>query len=108
MSIRWLVPMAAATVRRLTSAVPCAAKYAIAASSSRTRASPVAPCAVVMYHMVHVPTGTEEAPMEFETAVEIDAPASAVWDTMTAVEAYPTWTETMTTVERLDAGPLAI
>ena len=45
--------------------------------------------------------------MEFETAVLIDAPAAVVWETMTDVESYPSWTETMSEVRRLDAGPLA-
>ena len=46
--------------------------------------------------------------MELETAVTIDAPAEAVWRTMTGVEDYPRWTSTMTKVERLEPGPLAI
>src|SRR5690349_4189887 len=37
MSMRWLVPSASASVRRLTSLIPCPATYSIAASSNFSR-----------------------------------------------------------------------
>jgi uncharacterized membrane protein len=46
--------------------------------------------------------------MELETSIHIEAAAADVWTTMTDVGSYPRWTSTMTKVERLDAGPLAI
>ncbi len=46
--------------------------------------------------------------MDFQTSILIDAPPAAVWNVMTEVESYPSWTETMTDVVRLDPGPLAI
>jgi uncharacterized membrane protein len=46
--------------------------------------------------------------MELATSVVIGAPAAVVWGTMTDVETYPRWTSTMTAVECVDAGPLAL
>src|SRR5215218_6836551 len=47
MSMRWLVPSAAARPRRLTSPTPCSATWSIAAESRRSRA-PVRSWLVVM------------------------------------------------------------
>jgi uncharacterized membrane protein len=44
--------------------------------------------------------------VEFETSIEIDAPREQVWATMVAVEEWPDWNPTTTSVERL-GGPLA-
>jgi uncharacterized membrane protein len=37
--------------------------------------------------------------------VEIDAPASIVWDVFTDVERWPTWTASVTRLTALDPGP---
>ena len=65
MSMRWLVPSAAASPRRLRSPTPCSATYSIAAASSRSRAGVpslrrgiAAILALGLYHVVHVPIGT--------------------------------------------------
>ncbi|HEX4817296.1 MAG TPA: SRPBCC family protein [Nonomuraea sp.] len=44
--------------------------------------------------------------MRFETGVDIDAPAEHVWRTLTDVTGWPAFTPTMTSVRRLDDGPL--
>src|SRR5664279_2533445 len=46
--------------------------------------------------------------MRFESAVSIAAPARHVFDLYVDVERGPQWTETVTTVERLDPGPLKV
>jgi uncharacterized membrane protein len=43
---------------------------------------------------------------EFRISVEIHAPADRVWTVMRDIERWPEWTSTVTSVERLDDGPL--
>ena len=44
----------------------------------------------------------------FESSIEIDRPAEAVFAVFSDVVAWPSWTESITSVERLDAGPLGV
>jgi uncharacterized membrane protein len=44
----------------------------------------------------------------FESSVEIDRPAEAVFTVFSDVAAWPSWTESITSVERLDEGPLRV
>ena len=44
--------------------------------------------------------------MEQSVTVEIAASAERVWEVLTDVERWPEWTETVTSVELLDEGPL--
>jgi uncharacterized membrane protein len=46
--------------------------------------------------------------MQIEHELLIDAPVDAVWQLTVDVESWPAITPTVTTVERLDAGPLAV
>ena len=44
--------------------------------------------------------------MEFEKTIEIDAPKDVVWAALADVERWPTWTASVTRVERLNTESL--
>lgn len=44
----------------------------------------------------------------FSISVDIQAPPARVFAVMTDIERWPDWTATVTSVRRLDAGPLAV
>ncbi|GAA3835559.1 SRPBCC family protein [Nocardioides panacisoli] len=44
----------------------------------------------------------------FTTTRHIDAPAELVWDALFDVARWPAWTPTVSSVERLDDGPLRL
>jgi Polyketide cyclase / dehydrase and lipid transport len=46
--------------------------------------------------------------MNLDTEILIDAPATTVWDVFSTVEEWPTWTESVTSLEALDSPELAI
>ena len=43
-----------------------------------------------------------------EVTIAVDAPPHVVWDVLVDVEAMPTWTESMTAVDRVEDVPLRI
>jgi uncharacterized membrane protein len=46
--------------------------------------------------------------MRFEDSIAIAAPAATVWGIYSDVEHWPEWTESVTSVELLDPGPLRV
>ena len=46
--------------------------------------------------------------MEQSTSVVVEAPVDHVWTVLRDVERWPEWAQTVTSVRRLDDGPLAV
>ena len=46
--------------------------------------------------------------MEFSIIVDIDAPPDRVWAIMSDVERWPDWTTSVSSIKRVDDGPLAV
>ena len=46
--------------------------------------------------------------MRFETTIDVAAPVERVFGVYTEVEHWPDWTASVTSVERLDQGPLRV
>jgi uncharacterized membrane protein len=46
--------------------------------------------------------------MHHETSIEIAASPEVIWSTLSDVERWPEWTDSVTEVERLDAGDFGV
>ena len=46
--------------------------------------------------------------MEQSASIDVEAPVQQVWDVLRDVERWPEWASTVTSVRRLDDGPLAV
>ncbi len=46
--------------------------------------------------------------MEQSTWIDVEAPVEQVWEVLREVERWPEWAPTVTSVRRLDDGPLSV
>lgn len=46
--------------------------------------------------------------MKLQTSIRVNAPRPVVWAVMSDVERWPTWTESISRVERLDGGEFGV
>ena len=46
--------------------------------------------------------------MKLSRTIDIDAPPGTVWKVMTDVERWPEWTASVTSIQRLEDGPLVV
>ncbi|MGY1761644.1 SRPBCC family protein [Geodermatophilus sp. SYSU D00779] len=46
--------------------------------------------------------------MEQSTRIDVEAPVEQVWEVLREVERWPEWASSVTSVRRLDDGPLAV
>jgi uncharacterized protein YndB with AHSA1/START domain len=46
--------------------------------------------------------------VEQSTTIDVEAPVGRVWEALSDVERWPEWAPTVTSVRRLDGGPLAV
>ena len=44
----------------------------------------------------------------FSLSVEIQASSERVWEVLSNIECWPAWTPTVTSIQRVDRGPLAV
>src|SRR4051795_9732756 len=49
-----------------------------------------------------------DGPVEQSTRIDVEARGEQVWEVLAAVERWPEWAPTVTSVRRLDDGPLAV
>src|SRR5215213_5897034 len=77
--------------------MPCSATSSTTRASRSSRAAIGTNCTIWYSRRMHL-----------EHRLEIDTPASVVWDLTVDVERWPETTPTMTSVERLDDGPLGV
>src|SRR4051812_2732728 len=96
--MRWLVPAATASSRKLRSWRPRRATSSTTRASNAWRASAMdTKCTIWYTSAMHI---TDE--------VDIAAPAEVVWRLTEDIEEWPATTPTVTRVERLDGGPVGV
>src|SRR5262245_54070029 len=91
MSIRWLVPIAAASSRRLRSAMPPRSAWRTAAARRRSLACEVAMADCTMWYMFRLVQQDRRGRLHIEAEGVARAPAPIVWALVSDANSYPDW-----------------
>src|SRR5215470_527355 len=92
MSIRWLVPIAAASWRRLRSAIPASRAWRTAAASRRSRACDVRMVECTIRYMFHlVQRRGQMAQLHVQAEGVAQAAPEAVWELVADAGSYHQW-----------------
>lgn len=97
-------------VRTALFLVPLAAAFALTACSSDEsdtgRAEPSQQTAAHPASLTCGGLGIDDAKIRYRTETLIKAPLRAIWELQTGVERWPAWQQPVTSIKRLDQGPL--
>lgn len=100
---RFLIPAVAAIALATISACGTDDNEAAGTNSNQPRTAAVASDSLTCEG-----AGIDDAAqITYRTETLIDAPLSTIWDLQTNVTEWPTWQQPVTSMTRLDAGPLA-
>src|SRR5690348_7279665 len=89
--MRWLEPIAAASSRRLRSAIPALSAWLTAAASSRSLACEVAMPQCTIWYMSHLVQRKHGEQLGVEAEGTARASAATIWHLVSDATTYPQW-----------------